>query len=256
MKKLYIILAVAMMALTVNAQARLTLSTYNGTQIAKYDGQQMDVTMTRLLFMGWNTFSVPFDMSEQQLVETLGPNFKLERLVGVSQQGNEITLDFQDCRAMGVQANVPYILYYTGETGNKKFAVKAEIVNREPSLTLHTQTGVKVTMSGATVKTAGTDKYGILAINNSEATFTRVEGANEFYATRCFITTSAGNYALRTRHLGANEAASINDIAAATDIVDVYNLLGMRVASKIQAADVNNLAPNIYIVNGRKVLVK
>ena len=127
MKKLYIILAVAMMALTVNAQARLTLSTYNGTQIAKYDGQQMDVTMTRLLFMGWNTFSVPFDMSEQQLVETLGPNVKLERLVGVSQQGNEITLDFQDCRAAGVQANVPYILYYTGETGNKKFAVKAEI---------------------------------------------------------------------------------------------------------------------------------
>jgi hypothetical protein len=30
----------------------------------------------------------------------------------------------------------------------------------------------------------------------------------------------------------------------------------MRVATGIQAADVNNLEPNIYIVNGRKVLVK
>ncbi len=57
-------------------------------------------------------------------------------------------------------------------------------------------------------------------------------------------------------HLGAGEVTSINEIAAASDIVDVYNVLGMRVASNITAADVNNLTPGIYVVKGRKILVK
>ena len=78
-----------------------------------------------------------------------------------------------------------------------------------------------------------------------------------FYATRCFITTSGiEHYTLTTRHLAAGETTSITDIVAGNEIVDVYNILGMRVATGIQATDVNNLEPNIYIVNGRKVLVK
>ena len=58
------------------------------------------------------------------------------------------------------------------------------------------------------------------------------------------------------RHWAAGEVTSINDVAAANDIIDVYNVLGVRVAHNIKAGDVNNLDPNIYIVKGRKILVK
>ena len=43
---------------------------------------------------------------------------------------------------------------------------------------------------------------------------------------------------------------------AGSDVVDVYNIQGMKVASGVRAADVNNLVPNVYIVNGRKVIVR
>lgn len=257
MKKFLLMIAVAAMAFTASAQNRVTLSTYSGTQVDKYVGQQCDVTMNRYLITGWNTFALPFAMSEQELEQVIGQDFKLESLVGVNQRGNEIELCFQDCKAQGIEAGKPYILYYTGETATKKFALSTAITSPEASLTLTTQDGVQVTMSGAALKTDGRDKYGILAVDNSEARFTYVDDDKVFYATRCFITTSGiEHYTLTTRHLAAGETTSITDIVAGNEIVDVYNILGMRVATGIQATDVNNLEPNIYIVNGRKVLVK
>ena len=56
--------------------------------------------------------------------------------------------------------------------------------------------------------------------------------------------------------MGAGEVTSINTIATADEMIDVYNVLGVRVAHNIKASDVNNLEPNIYVVKGRKILVK
>ena len=131
MKKLFCIIALAGIALTAWSQKPLRLSTYNGTSVERYDGQQCDVTADRYLFTGWNTISLPFAMTEQELDEALGQGVKLERLVGVTQQGNEIVLNFQDCKAEGINANQPYILYYPGETSSKKFIANAQVVNKE-----------------------------------------------------------------------------------------------------------------------------
>ena len=57
-------------------------------------------------------------------------------------------------------------------------------------------------------------------------------------------------------HMGAGEVTSINTIATADEMIDVYNVQGVRVAHNIKASDVNNLEPNIYVVKGRKILVK
>lgn len=258
MKKLFCIIALAGIALTAWSQKPLRLSTYNGTSVERYDGQQCDVTADRYLFTGWNTISLPFAMTEQELDEALGQGVKLERLVGVTQQGNEIVLNFQDCKAEGINANQPYILYYPGETSSKKFIANAQVVNKESKMTLTTSGGVEVTMSGAAFKTDGKGLYGILAINNVDANFTYIDNEKGFfYATRCYISIPGEQqFTLTPRHWAAGEVTSINDIAAANDIIDVYNVLGVRVAHNIKAGDVNNLDPNIYIVKGRKILVK
>ena len=258
MKKLYCIIALATLTLTATAQSRLTLSSYNGTSLERYDGQQYDVSMDRYLFTGWNTISLPFALTEQEIDDVLGQGVKLERLVGVTQQGTEIVLNFQDCKAEGIQPNKPYILYYPGENGTKKFRVNAQVANNESKVTFTTDFGVEVTMNGAALKTDGKDLYGILAINNLDANFTAIDNDKAFfYATRCYITIPGEQkFTLTPNHLGAGEVTSINEIAAANDIVDVYNVLGVRVASSITAADVNNLTPGIYVVKGRKILVK
>lgn len=246
------------MVMTASAQTKVTLNTYSGTAVDKYAGMQCDVTMNRYLFTGWNTVALPFDMSEQDLDAVLGQGWQLERLVGVNQQGSVVELCFQECKAEGVKAGVPYILYYAGETGTKKFLVNTRLTPDYSPLTFTTEAGVQVTMSGAALKAQGKGKYGILALHNAEARFTRVDSEdNVFYATRCYITTSTQQpLTMVARHLGANEVTGITDIVAGSDVVDVYNIQGMKVASGVRAADVNNLVPNVYIVNGRKVIVR
>ncbi len=258
MKKLFCIIALAGITLTASSQALLKLSSYNGTSLARYEGQRCDVTMDRYMFTGWNTISLPFGMTEQEIDDTFGQGVKLERLVGVSQQGTEIVLSFQDCKAEGIKANTPYIMYYPGEAGNKKLRANALLASKESKITMTTGGGVEVTMHGAAMKTDGKDLYGILAINNVDANFTRIDNEKSFfYATRCYITISGNQqFTLTANHLAKGEVTSISDIAAASDIVDVYNVLGVRVAHGIKASQVNNLEPNIYIVNGRKVLVR
>lgn len=252
------IIALAAITLTAGAQNPLRLSSYNGTSVERYDGKQCDVIIDRYLFTGWNTISLPFAMTEQEIDDALGQGVKLEKLVGATQQGTEIVLTFQDCKKEGLQANVPYILYYPGEAGTKRFNVNAQVTKKESKVTFTTGGGLEVTMHGAAVKTSGMDLYGILAINNVDANFTHIDNEKAlFYATRCYLTIPGEQqFTISARHLAAGEVTSINTIAAPTDIVDVYNLLGVRVAHNIKALNVNDLDPNIYIVNGRKVLVK
>lgn len=258
MKKLFCIIALASLTLTAWSQTPLRLSSYNGTSVERYDGQVCDVSVNRYLFTGWNTISLPFAVTEQEIDDALGQGVKLERLVGVTQQGTEIVLNFQDCKSEGIKANQPYILYYPGEAGTMKIHANTQVSSKDSKVTLTTTGGVEVTMNGAAVKTDGMGLYGILAINNVDPNFTYIDNDKAFfYATRCFISIPGDQqFTLTTHHFAEGEVTSITDIAAENDIVDVYNVLGMRVAHNIKAGDVNNLVPNIYIVNGHKVLVK
>ena len=99
---------------------------------------------------------------------------------------------------------------------------------------------------------------GILAADNSEAKFVAVDEAKGgFHATRCFVKLDSGNNTtLTTYHLAAGATTSISAIAAANGKVDVYSVSGVKVASGINAEQVQRLQPGVYVVNGQKVLVK
>lgn len=258
MKKVFSMIALAGLALTAWSQTPLKLNTYSGTPVERYDGQQCDVTADRYLFNGWNTISLPFAMTEQEIDEALGHGVRLERLVGVTQQGADIVLNFQDCKAQGLQADTPYILYYPGETGTKKLQVNTRVESKESRVTMTTGGGVEVTFGGAAVKTDAKHLYGIRVIDNVDAKFTYIDNDKAlFYATRCFISIPGEqHYNLTVNHLAPGELTSINEIAAADDVVDVYNVLGMRVAQGVTVSEVNNLASGIYVVKGRKIIVK
>lgn len=258
MKKLFLIAAMACGALAANAQT-LSLSTYNGTDIAKFDGTTRNVSVSRYLFTGWNTISLPFAMSAQQVNETFGYDCKLETLVGVENDGTQIKLNFQDCKAEGIKANTPYILYFTGESCSKTFRVENAALKAAPAAVSFTNTyGVKVTFACAQTQREGKGLYGILAKDNGEATFVNVDGINSgFYATRCYVELSNGNSTLlTTNHLAAGETTSVNTVLSSSEKADVYNLSGAKVASGLNAKCVSNLPAGIYVVKGKKVLVK
>ena len=258
MKKFYIIALTAALSLTASAQKKLYVSTYNGTNVEKYDGTICDVTVNRYMFTGWNTVALPFDVTEEELNETFGNDCRLEKLVSVENVGNDIQLNFQDCKAEGMTANMPYILYFTGEPCNKTLTKEACVKGGQAAIALTTQRGESVVMSGVQAKTAGIGFWGILAKDNAEAKFAKVDGSlSGFLATRCYIQLQSET-ALRliTNHVAAGETTSINAIAKNGEKVDVFTLGGQKVAAGINANAVNSLQPGIYVVKGQKVLVK
>jgi len=258
MKKFYLIAALALATLTAGAQQRLYLSTYDGTDLTRYDGETCNVTVNRYVFKGWNTLALPFEMSQQELNEVFGNDCRLERLIGAEDVAGSIQLNFQDCKTDGLQANVPYILYYTGENGNKKIAKQALVSKGEATVSYTTAGGEVITMSGTASHVDGKGYYGVMAIDNSDAKFVSVgENTNGFYATRCFIQLGSGNMQkLSTRHLAKGEVTSIRAIAGEGESVDVYNAAGAKVASQISAAEVSSLKPGVYVVKGQKILVR
>lgn len=258
MKKFYLMAALAVATLAANAQEKLYLSTYNGTNLEKSDGNVCNITVNRYMFTGWNTIALPFNVTEQELNETFGSDCRLERLVGAENVAGGVQLCFQDCKAAGMQANVPYILYYTGETANKKLVKEARVTKGTAALSFTTKNGETVTMATTNEKIDGVGFYGVLARDNQEAKFVKVDASlNGFLATRCYIQLSNGNDAkLFTRHLAANETTGIDAVANGKQKVDVYTTAGVKVASGIRAAEVNNLQPGIYVVNGQKIMVK
>ncbi len=241
------------------AQQKLTINTISGTDVKKYDQQMVDVTVNRHVFKGWNTISLPFAMTEAKINEVFGPNCRLERLVGVENNGNEIKLNFQDCKKSGIEANVPYILYYDGETANKTISVaNAKISAGKAAVTFDDNNGNKVTFAAAKSKVDSNGKYGIMAKDNAEAAFVNVNNVETgFYATRCFITVSSGTAPLLTaNHIGADEATGINNVVRRGEAVDVYSVGGTLIGSGMSIDQVSGLNKGIYVIKGKKVMVK
>ncbi len=259
MKKIFLlaVMAVATMT-TAQAQSRVVLSTYNGTDMARYDGQDCKLTVNRYVFTGWNTIALPFAVSEEELNATFGNDCRLEKLVGVESQGSHMMLCFQDCKQQGIQPGVPYILHYTGAPSTKTLTKQAVVDNQPAVASFTTANGETVRMIGAQTKTDDARLYGVLAADNSEARFVQIgQGTSGFYATRCYIEVVPNrSMTLSTIHLAKGEATSINTVAAAGELIDVYNLAGRKVASKVSADEVNNLPSAIYVVKGQKVIVK
>ena len=253
-------LAVAATALfisTVASAQTLYLSTYDGTNLERYADKTLNVKASRQMFHGWNTISLPFNMTQAQVESVFGSDCKLEKLVGVEEDGAGIRLDFQSCNNEGIKANMPYILNYTGVNSLIEIAINGALVKNEPSVsTFTTASGIKVSFCGAQKQTKSEGLYGILARDNSDASFVNVSGlSTSFYATRCYIALSGANRpTLTINHIDA--ATNISAIVNPGEKVDVYSVSGVRMATSLSVPQIEALPAGTYLVKGKKVIIK
>lgn len=257
MKKLFFLAALTIASLTASAQETLNVSTYEGTDVTKHVGKTKKVNMNRYLFKGWNTICLPFSMTPAEVVEAFGEDCRLEALVGVEKEGEDIKLNFQDCKQTGIDANYPYILYYNKESKSVKFSADKTIKSGKASISFKDNSGIEVTFAGASSKKNAQGLYGILAKDNADAAFVNVDIAtNGFYATRCYIKLSNGNNTiLKTNHIDG-DVTSISNVMKSNERADVYNISGVKVASSASISDINGLNKGIYVVKGKKIAVK
>lgn len=247
MKKVLLTAALFVATMAASAQS-LTISTLSGTNVSNLNGQIRDVKMSRDIFKGWNTISLPFSLSEAQVNEFFGSDCRLEKFVGVETNAGATTMLFQDVKAQGIEANTPYILYYTGETKSIAMNVSnATIDNSESAISFTDINGMTISMRGLKRSAGSRGLYGILAKDNDEASFVNVsELGSQFYATRCYVEvsnfddTKSTSLSLATRHLAPSNITGINNVETANGNNTTYNISGQRVGKDAKGVKIQN----------------
>lgn len=258
-----VLVAVACMTLnTVSAQQRVVTNTVSPKDLTAYNGQTIDLSIYRFIYKGWNTICLPVSLTTDEVNSIFGEECRLETLVGVENTGVATKLNFKDVKPDGLKANTPYILYSTLESGVREIRQSDAHVSTGPvELKFSDNTGTTVIFGGATEAGSSEGIYGILVKDNSAATFVDVsEVPNGILASRCFIKLNGGETSstLRTNHLDYS-MTGVEDVAGELtpdELTDVYNISGVKVASKVSSRNIRSLGKGVYVVKGRCFLVK
>lgn len=212
------------------------------------------ITLNRNLYSGWNTFCVPFALTQAQLEEAYGSGAVAKYLSGVTTGAEGATLHFAPENGDGIEANKAYLLYLTADVTKPK------------------------TFSGVTLEPAGTCTTTVTAADGGDYTFQGILTPTALETNdRQYFLNSAGTYFVlpldNTSQLKATRAYIIVpapagsaqgrqysfDFNGTTTAIDNVTISGMEDGAwyTISGIRVNRpAAKGVYIHNGRKVIVK
>lgn len=211
-----------------------------------------NVTLDRKLGEKWNTIVLPFALTEAQVTEMFGEGAKVAAYKGSTINGDHVTLNFEEQTSMA--ANTPYMIK-TGLNASKK-------VN---GVVLESASGLKkvedakangITFVGNYI-TGQTLQQNSFFISNN--VFYRASGQETMKAYRATFqvpSTMTEAKTLNTVFVGdGGSVTAIDDVQVSPQgSFDVYHINGMLV--KKNAIDLNGLDKGIYIINGKKYVVK
>lgn len=211
-----------------------------------------NVTFNRTFLKGWNTFVAPFPVTKKQL----GCE-KVNALVEISNSSS--WLKFDDVAGETLEANKPYLLYYSANTPEPvKFYYGGEVrsTTSEVKTTVTGQDGAKVSMMGNyTPNFTGVVGNYLLTDRSGKDEIAKAGAGSKVDATKCYFTfENVANPAALSVKFGGDVTGMGNVVAEETAprANGVYNLQGVKLSN----GSVEGLPAGLYIVNGRKVLVK
>ena len=208
-------------------------SAYNVCRIAANDNIQRNVKLTRALTAGqWSTIVLPFALTSEQISSVFGTGAKVAELTS----GNNTTLNFTTATA--IEANKPYIIN-----------VAADFASADIN-------GVTLLKAAATQSTSGWSATGTYAADKVPAASYFVsnnkvnkatDATNDIKPFSVYFTNSAAADEVTLTVDG--QATGIENIETSVESYDsaIYTLQGVRVT---------NPTRGIYIINGRKVVIK
>ena len=197
-----------------------------------------NVTLSRTFPAGWSTICLPFTTT----TAAFGEEVKAQTFASADANGLNFT------EVTDLEANKPYLIYFPSET-TAPIYFGAEVSSTTPvSVTFGDFTfcgsyAASMSMSG---------KYGVadqgdvqkLMLGGKQSTLG---------ATRAYFTKSGDQPAQIRLNLDGNTTA-IDEVEQAGTTFTVYTLQGVLVRE--QATTLNGLPKGIYIVNGKKMIVK
>lgn len=210
-----------------------------------------NVTFNRTFSKGWNTFVAPFPVTKKQLGYE-----KANTLASISTSAG--WLKFEDVADETLEANKPYLLYYSADKTLKEFYYGGEVLSTtgDVKATVAGQGGAKVSMVGNyNPKSSIVVGNYLLTELSGEDVIVKAGSKATVDATKCYFTFEnvADPTALSVK-FGGDVTGMGNVVAEETAprANGVYNLQGVKLSN----GSVEGLPAGLYIVNGRKVLVK
>lgn len=198
-----------------------------------------NIALNRTFPAGWSTICLPFATT----TAAFGEEVKAQEFASADDNG----LNFEEVTKL--DANKPYLIYFPSETTTPVY-LSADVKTTTPE----SVTSGDFTFCGsyeASISMAG--KYGVADQGDVQKLMLGGEGST-LKATRAYFTKSGDQPAMININLDGNATGIENIEQNQADIYDIYNLQGQLIRKN--ATSLNGLAKGIYIVNGKKVMVK
>ena len=197
-----------------------------------------NITLNRTFPAGWSTICLPFATSTAMF----GTDIKAQAFASADDNG----LNFAEVTEL--DANKPYLIYFPSETTTPVY-LSADVKTTTPE----SVTFGDFSFCGsyeASMSMAG--KYGV-ADQDGVQKLMLGDDNSTLGATRAYFTKSGDQPAQIRLNLDGNTTA-IDEVEQAETTFTVYTLQGVLVRE--QATTLNGLPKGIYIVNGKKMIVK
>lgn len=212
------------------------------------------ITLNRTLYSGWNTFCVPFALTQAQLEKAYGNGAVAKYLSDVTIGTEGVTLHFTPEEGGGIEANKAYLLYLTADvTEAKTFSGVTLQRAGDCTTTVRADNGDDYTFQGILAPTtlATNDTQYFLNSDGTAFVLPRAD-SSQMKATRAYIIvpTPAGSAQGRQYRFDFNGTTTAIDNVTVSGMEDGtwYTISGIRINRPA--------AKGVYIHNGRKVIVK
>ena len=237
-----------------DTELALSEETDNAATLEEWDGYEADVTLTRTLQTGgWNTLALPFNVEAATLaainakLAMMSGSMTVKELTSSSFENGTLTLNFGDATSM--KAGTPYLVKVTPAAvalATMPFAA-AEV--SKTAVTVETTAVDFVPTLGLTEVSGDTKE--ILFISSGNQLLHPTELLADMKGFRAYFklkgdAVSASSFSI---NFGDGETTGILSIDNGQLTIDneIYNLNGQRVAQP---------AKGVYVVNGKKVIIK
>lgn len=205
-----------------------------------------NVVMSRTFAAGWNTYCMPFDYS----LSSLSAKAKAQEFVS----SNGYSLTFEAVNDGVLKANVPYLVYFPAETTvgttEEPLYFVTNVASYQPTSVEHNGfTFVGNYEASKSMK----GLYGVASEGDVQKIMLGTAGSTLPATCAYFTTNNLNANGLRICFDGG-EVTGINQVngAQAQSAGAVYNLQGIKVSNR----GTNNLPAGLYIMQGKKVIVK
>ena len=245
-----------------DTELALSEETDNTAALDEWDGYEADVTLTRTLQTGgWNTLALPFNVEAATLaainakLAMMSGSMTVKELTGSSFENGTLTLNFGDATSM--KAGTPYLVKVTPAAVNLATMPFAGAEVSKTAVTVETTAVDFVPTLGLTKVTGDPKEILFVSSGNKLLHPTTLPDNMKGFRAYFKLKGDAVNASSFTLDFGDGNTTGIQTIEnGEVNSESVYDLQGRRVESSKFNVESSKLTKGVYIVNGRKVVVR